>query len=61
MIVGAFLAITLAASPAFAARTVWPQGGPQGKQVYKYGWGWDNRTGIYYVGPIFRGRQKAPD
>jgi hypothetical protein len=59
-IVGALLATTLVASPGFAARKAWgPQIGPQGQQVYKYGWGWDNRTGIYYVGPIFKGNQKG--
>jgi hypothetical protein len=58
-IVGAFLAMVLAASPAFAARKVWPQIGPQGQQVYKYGWGWDSRSGFYYVGPIFKGTQKG--
>ena len=59
-IVGALLATALVASPAFAARKAWgPQIGLQGQQVYKYGWGWDNRTRIYYVGPIFKGNQKG--
>jgi hypothetical protein len=58
-VVGAFLVIALTALPASAARKVWPQNEAQGHQVYKYGWGWDSRSGFYYVGPIFKGNQKG--
>ena len=56
-ILGAFLAIALIASQAWAARKVLPQNGTH--QVYKYGWGWDSRWGGYYVGPIFKGNQRG--
>jgi hypothetical protein len=58
VIFGASLAMALVVSPASLAQQSWPQCGAHEHRVYKYGGGWDSRLG-YYVGPIFKGRDKG--